>query len=526
MIDKTAIGAALFVFLLSSYASPIPKHRFVDETGTPAQIVNPQDVAVDSSGNVYVSSYVSRGDISKILKIDHRGNVSTWAGSEVGFADGTGTQARFKYPGKLAVDSLDNVYVIDQMNSRIRRIDVAGNVTTLEAVVTFSLGNGVAVDGTGNVYVTNTSHHQIHRINEALKVNTIAGSGERGFRNGAGPMAQFFEPVGIAVDSSGNVFVADKGNSSIRKIDLSGNVTTLAGGDGAGFADGLRSAAKFDWPQDVAVDRTGVVYVADPLNDRIRKIDAMGNVTTLAGGVTGYADGVGTAAQFDHPVGLTVDSAGNVYVADSGNNRVRKIDPTGNVTTLAGGDVVEVIDVDIFDAARNGDAQTVQDLLDGGADINARSEYGERTALIVAVLGRHPEVVRVLLDRGADPNIRLQGFVTALDLAMISRMEDIIEMLKAVNADETHPLEGDSIEARYLKTAIEYEPDPVLKHQWEHWEHPEVSYNRGRMICERLRKGADQNDLIADLGVFFGRDFATGLVVAAKKVICPGRGAE
>ncbi len=525
MIDKTAIGAALFVFLLSSYASPIPKHRFVDETGAPAQIVNPKDVAVDSSGNVYVSSYKSPGDTSKIIKIDHRGNVSTWAGNEVGFADGTGTQARFKYPRKLAVDSLDNVYVIDQMNSRIRRIDVAGNVTTLEAVITFSLGNGVALDGTGNIYVADTSHHQILRINEALEVNIIAGSGERGFRDGAGPMAQFFEPDGIAVDSVGNVFVADKFNNSIRKIDLSGNVTTLAGGD-RGFADGLRSAAKFHSPQDVAVDRTGVVYVADPLNDRIRKIDAMGNVTTLAGGVTGYADGVGTAAQFDHPVGLTVDSAGNVYVADSGNNRVRKIDPTGNVTTLAGGDVVEVIDVDIFDAARNGDAQTVQDLLDGGADINARSEYGEGTALIVAVLGRHPEVVRVLLDRGADPNIRLQGFVTALDLAMISGMEDIIEMLKAVNADETHPLEGDSIEARYLKTAIEYEPDPVLKHQWEHWEPLEEVYQRGRMICERLREGADQSDLIANLGLFFGRDFATGLVVAAKKVICPGRGAE
>ncbi len=126
-----------------------------------------------------------------------------------------------------------------------------------------------------------------------------------------------------------------------------------------------------------------------------------------------------------------------------------------------------------------------------------------------------------MLQRGADPNFKLGDFVTALDFAIILGNEEIIQMLRAVNAKQTHPLEGDSIEARYLKTAIEYEPDPVLKHQWEHWEHPGVSYNRGRMICAQLKEGADQSDLIADLGSFFGRDFATGLVVAAKTVICP-----
>ncbi len=220
-IEVTILVLSLWV-VLNGYA-PGTLHA-ADEKVATLQIDNPSDVAVDSSGNVYVSS---RGN-SRILKIDSAGNVTTLAGSEAGFRDGTGTRAQFDMPLGLAVDRHDHVFVIDGMNNRIRRIDAEGNVTTLGGVFAFPISSGLAVDAADNVYVGDMLHQQIHKIDGALKISTIAGSG-----------AQFNNPTGIAVDSVGNVFVADKLNNSIRKIDPAGGVTTLAGGDGSGFADGM-----------------------------------------------------------------------------------------------------------------------------------------------------------------------------------------------------------------------------------------------------------------------------------------------
>ena len=265
--------------------------------------------------------------------------VTTLAGSGVaGYADGTGSAAQFNSPSGVAVDSAGTVYIADSYNNSIRKITPAGVVTTLAGSGTYGFADGtgtaarfdhpfgVAVDSSGTVYITDSYNNSIRKITPAGVVTTLAGSGAYGFTDGTGSAAQFNSPSGVAVDSSGTVYVADQFNHRIRKITPAGVVTTLAGSGTAGFADGTGSAAQFNYPTGVAVDSAGTVYVADVNNQRIRKITPAGVVTTLAGsGVGGFADGTGGAAQFNLPQGVAVDSSGAVYVGDTNNNRIRKI---------------------------------------------------------------------------------------------------------------------------------------------------------------------------------------------------------
>ncbi len=198
----------------------------------------------------------------------------------------------------------------------------------------------VAADSAGNVYVADTANHTIRRITLSGVVSTLAGSaGLSGSADGTGSAARFNQPQGVAVDSFGNVYVADTGNQTIRKITSDGVVSTLAGSAGkSGSANGLGSSARFYQPEGVAVDSGGNVYVADTWNHTIRKIAPGGAVTTLAGlaGSYGSTDGIGSEARFYEPQGVAVDSAGILYVADTGNETIRKIAPGATVTTLAG----------------------------------------------------------------------------------------------------------------------------------------------------------------------------------------------
>jgi sugar lactone lactonase YvrE len=201
----------------------------------------------------------------------------------------------------------------------------------------FNDPNGVAVDGSGNLYVADRVNHRIRKITPSGSVTTMAGSGSAGYADGNGTSASFNGPIGVAVDGNDNVYVADQNNDRIRKITPSGSVTTLAGSGSAGYADGNGTSASFSAPFDVAVDGNGNVYVSDAMNARIRKITPSGSVTTLAGsGDRAHADGNGTSASFSPPMGVAVDGSGNLYVGDLGNERVRKITPSGSVTTLAG----------------------------------------------------------------------------------------------------------------------------------------------------------------------------------------------
>ncbi len=308
---------------------------FTDGIGSTAQFYNPAGVAVDSAGTVYVADYLN----SCIRKITPAGVVTTLAGSgTASFADGTGSAAQFSSPLGVAVDSAGTVYVADQSNQRIRKITPAGVVTTLAGsgvqgyadgtggVAQFSGPFSLAVDSAGTVYVADTFNQRIRKITPAGVVTTLAGSGAQAYTDGTGSAAQFNQPMGVAVDSAGTVYVSDNNNQRIRKITPAGVVTTLAGSGTAGFADGTGSTAQLNNPRGMAVDSAGTVYLADYNNNRIRKITPAGVVTTLAGsGTTGFADGTSGAAQFSSPFGVAVDSAGTVYVADYNNQRIRKI---------------------------------------------------------------------------------------------------------------------------------------------------------------------------------------------------------
>ena len=307
---------------------------------------NPVAIAADKSGNIYVASTYE----NVIRKITPGGVVTTFAGSGIpGSNNGTGTAASFNYPLGLASDTAGNLYVSDSGNNLIRKITPQGEVTTLagsglsggdNAVGTFaSFENptGIATDAAGNVYVADPNNDLIRKIDPSGIVTTFAGSGTRGHIDGTGTAASFSYPNGLATDAAGNVYVADFSNNCIRKITPTGVVTTLAGSGNLGSNNGIGASATFNYPNDVATDALGNVYVVDQYNNQIRKIDPTGMVTTLAGsGVKGSANGNSASASFNFPNRLTADAAGNVYVADENNNLIRKIDPVGNVTTFAG----------------------------------------------------------------------------------------------------------------------------------------------------------------------------------------------
>jgi len=308
----------------------------------------PTALALDAAGNIYVADYGN----NLIRKISTAGIVSTIAGNGTqGSLNGKGTASSFNGPTGLAVDASGNIFVADNNNNEIREISAAGLVTTVAgsdsigavdgigSAAYFFGPTGIAIDASGNLLVTDAGNNLIRKVTPAGAVSTIAGNGSPGSTDGALLSASFNNPTGIALDASGNIYIADMLNSTIREINPgSGLVSTLAGGaDTTASINGTGTAASFYFPNSVAVDASGNVYVSENINNLIRKVTQGGVVTTFAGsGTAGQADSTGVKASFNGPSGLAIDATGNIYVADTYNNVIRKITPAGLVSTIAG----------------------------------------------------------------------------------------------------------------------------------------------------------------------------------------------
>jgi len=339
---------------VTTLAGLINSRGYLDGAATQARFFNPTGVALDAAGNLFVADTYN----SCIRRVSTAGVVTTVAGTGgIGSRDGLGSAAGFFAPLGLARDAGGNIYVADSYNQTIRRVAPDGTVTTIAGLAgirgsvdgvgseaRFMFPHSVAVDPAGNVYVSDNSNHTIRKITPARVVGTLAGlAGQAGSANGALSAARFYVPNGIAADEAGNLYVADSGNHTIRKVSRDGVVTTVAGVPGSsGTADGFGTAARFNFPFGLALDAAGNLYITDTNNSTIRRMATSGEVTTLVGqaGVPGSTDGIGGAARLFGPEGISVDAAGNLYFVDAGNQLVRMVTPAGAVTTLGGGGVL------------------------------------------------------------------------------------------------------------------------------------------------------------------------------------------
>ncbi|MDR6457102.1 sugar lactone lactonase YvrE [Chryseobacterium vietnamense] len=271
--------------------------------------------------------------------------VSTLAGNGTeGYADGNVNSAMFNRPAGVAVDDVGNVYVADTGNYRLRKITPSGNVSTLAGdgtqgfadgspnIVKFNGINDLIVDAFGNIYVSDFYNNRIRKVSPSGDVSTFAGNGTAGFADGDNATAQFKNPAGIAIDKEGIIYVADQNNNRIRRI-TGGQVTTIAGDGVAGYIDGNALSSRFDYPTDIEVVGQDL-YVVDNWNNKIRKISS-GQVSTISGSNYGFADGTLANAKFYNPLKLVSNKSADLFITDTMNNRIRKI--SGNqVSTLSG----------------------------------------------------------------------------------------------------------------------------------------------------------------------------------------------
>ncbi|MBK0379895.1 NHL domain-containing protein [Mucilaginibacter segetis] len=345
------VGTAISPLVPENTGGAVPPNIFADVTTfagngttgkangprTQASFNAPHDIKIDAAGNLYIADAGN----NLIRKITPDGIVSTVAGTGIaGFADGPVATATFNTPKGITVDKNGNIFVADTKNHLIRKIDVNGIVSTLAgnpgvsgasnshgSFATFNLPTGIAASDIGWLFVADYGNQMVRLVAPDGNVSTLAGNGTKSWIDGKGDAATFISPNAITVGSDGIIYMAD--NSHIRTIDIDGNVITIAGSFFNGNYDGTGKASRFDIPAGIVRDGAGVLFIGDQNNNYIRRMDPVGAVNTIAGSTRGSTNGVGTAATFNAPAGVAIDAEGNLYIADEGNNLIRKVVTTG-----------------------------------------------------------------------------------------------------------------------------------------------------------------------------------------------------
>jgi len=308
-----------------------------DGTGISASFSFPSALAMNPSGEMFIGDFGN--NLVRSINLGTAG-VTTYAGSgSAGFVNGPASTAEFNGTANIVFDGNDNLYVADEENNVIRKISAAGNVTTVAgsgasgyqdgsgANAEFNHPEGMVIDGSGNLYVADGHNNVIRKIVlSSGTVSTYAGTGAAGLNNGSLSTATFNDPYGLALDGNGNIYVADILNNSIRKISVSaGTVSTFAGTGTQGLTNGPAASATFYYPLECIFDSGGNLYVSDTYNNVIRKVSASGTVSTFAGsGAQGSTDGSAASASFNFPIGIIINGNG-IFVADTHNNTIRKI---------------------------------------------------------------------------------------------------------------------------------------------------------------------------------------------------------
>jgi len=317
---------------------------------------NPAALAVDSAGNLYFAE----ARTGRVRKVNQLGQVSTVAGSGLTGDSGDGgpaTRARFGRIEGLALDRAGNIYIADADKNRIRRVDGTGTIETIAGTgrfgwqgdggpavsATLTAMSGVATDQSGNLYIADTWADRIRRIDSHGTISTVVGTGEEGRSGDGGPAieARLNRPRGVAIDDSGNIYIADTENHLVRRVDASGTISTLAGTGDAGYSGdgGAASDAQLDEPHAVAIDPAGNVFIADTRNRTIRKVDAAGIITTVVGTGPrgrGGVSGIGTEVRMSRPRALAIGRFGSVYIADEWANRILRLDTAGIIEVFVG----------------------------------------------------------------------------------------------------------------------------------------------------------------------------------------------
>ncbi len=321
---------------------------------TAAQMSGPVGVVTDNAGNIYIADYNNH----RIRMVNTSGVITTIAGTGTGAHsgdNGPATAADLNGPRGIAIDTAGNIYFTEYLSGTLRKVTTTGIITTIAGggstyadgvtATATQLYNpvGVAVDRAGNIYLDDYVKSVIRRINTSGIISRFAGVDTAGFSGDGGPAtaAKLHEAYGIAVDTTGNVYIADGYyNHRIRKIDIAGTITTIAGTDTGGFSGdgGAATAAKLYAPDGVSIDNNGNIFIADMFNDRVRVIDPSGMINTYAGsGVYGFSGdgGPATAANIGHPNAVFVDNQHNLFIADYNNQRIRKVTPPASTALIA-----------------------------------------------------------------------------------------------------------------------------------------------------------------------------------------------